>query len=243
LRMFKALCGDDGLASVVLATTRWKNVTPEEGQRRETQLRENPHMWKKMIDEGSKVMRQDRDEESALEIVQYLLRIKRPVTLKIQEEMGHGATLDQTAAGQEVHAELEKQRQEYERKLEGIREEMAKAIAKKDVERQEELDRFKAEVEIRQSQMMENERKLQADREQLRLQKEEEARREREELQEQLRQKEALVAREQARLEQQRVENTYSLERQRYELQLRHAENEAARLERELRRKEECIIL
>jgi len=243
LRMFKALCGEDGLPSVVLATTRWANVSPEDGIMRETQLKENPNMWKRMIARGSRVWRQDGDDKTALEIIQYLISIKRPVTLKIQEEMGQGATLDETAAGQEVHAELEKQRQKYEKKLEELRQEMAQAIAKKDLERQEELDQFKAEIELKQAQMLESERKLQADREELRRQKEEEARRQREELQEQLRQKDILVAREQWRLEQLKVDNARALDMQRAELNLQQSRAEAARLERELKRRDDCVIL
>ena len=50
LKMFKALCGEDGLPSVVLATTLWTNVSPADGVMRETELRENPNMWKKMIE-------------------------------------------------------------------------------------------------------------------------------------------------------------------------------------------------
>ena len=246
LRMFKALCGEDGLPSVVLATTRWTNVSPEDGIMRETQLIENPNMWKRMIAQGSRVWRQDGDGKTAFEIIQYLIRIKRPVILKIQEEMGHGATLDETAAGQEVHAELEKQRQKYEKKLEEVRQEMVQAIAKKDLERQEELDQFKAEIELKQAQMLENERKLQADREELRRQKEEEARRQREELYEQLRQKDILVTREQWRLEQLKADNAHALNMQRTELNLQQSRAEAARLEREVKRLEggsDCVIL
>jgi hypothetical protein len=246
LRMFKALCGEDGLPSVVLATTRWTNVSPVDGIKRETELKENPNMWKRMIEQGSRVWRQDEDGKSAWEIIRYLISIKRPVTLKIQEEMSKGATLDETAAGQEVYAELEKQRQKYEKRLEELREEMARAIEKKDIERQEELAQFKAEIELKQAQMLENERKLQADREELRRQKEEEARREHEELREQLHQKEMLVVREQLRLEQFKADNTRALEMQRVELQLKQSRAEEARLKTELRRQqddESCVIL
>jgi hypothetical protein len=242
LRMFKALCGEDGLPSVVLATTRWTNVSPVDGIKRETELKENPNMWKRMIEQGSRVWRQDEDGKSAWEIIRYLISIKRPVTLKIQEEMSKGATLDETAAGQEVYAELEKQRQKYEKRLEELREEMARAIEKKDIERQEELAQFKAEIELKQAQMLENERKLQADREELRRQKEEEAWREREELQEQLYQKNILIARAQWQLEQLKADNTRALDMQRVELELQQSRADVARLERQLERPG-CAIL
>ncbi|KAN0081953.1 hypothetical protein V8E54_003251 [Elaphomyces granulatus] len=239
LKMFKALCGEDGLPSVVLATTRWTNVSLVDGIMRETELKENSNMWKKMIERGSRVWRQDEDDKSAWEIIRYLISIKRPVTLEIQEEMSKGATLDETAAGQEVHAELEKQRQIYEKSLEELREEMARAIAKKDLERQEEIAQFKAEIEHKQAQMLENERKLQVDREELRRQKEEASWREREGLQEQLRQKNILIAIAESQLEQLKADNTRALDMQRMELQLQQSRADIARLER----RPPCVIL
>ena len=196
-----------------------------------------------MIAQGSRVWRQDGDDKTALEIIQYLIGIKRPVTLKIQEEMSQGATLDGTAAGQEVHAELEKQRQKYEKKLEELRQEMAEVIAKKDLERQEELDQLKAEIELKQALMLENERKLQADREELWRQKREETQRQRDELYEQLRQKDVLVAREQWRLEQLKADNEHALDMQRAELSLQESRAEAARLRELANSQDSCVIL
>jgi hypothetical protein len=140
LRMFKALCGDNSLASVVLATTRWQNVDPDEGLQREQQLCSSPKMWKRMIDFGSKVMRQDRDEISASEIIQYLLQRRKSVTLDIQVELvDNKKKLNETGAGQELHAELEKQKKEYERQLAALRKEMELAAQKERNELQEQL--------------------------------------------------------------------------------------------------------
>jgi hypothetical protein len=238
LRMFKALCGEDGLSNIVLATTHWTNVSPAHGTMRETQLRENPNMWKRMIEQGSRVWRQDGDDKSASEIIQYLISLKRPVTLKIQEEMNNGATLDETAAGQEMHAELEKQRQKYEKKLEELREEM-RAISKKDLERREELDRLKAEIERKQDQIRESEWKLQADREQLRHHKEEEARREVENIYKQLVEKEKLIA------EKERLKFTWEkADSEKAKKQLEHWKAEAARLKKKLDEGgSTCVIL
>lgn len=244
LRMFKALCGEDGLASVVLATTHWARVTPDEGAGRETQLIENPKMWKKMVEHGSEVWRHDRDRKSALEIVQYLIKLRRPVNLKIQEEMGRGATLDETAAGQEVHIELEKQKREYEKKLVEMRREMEEAIAKKDFERQEELENFKAQMEMRQERMLAEERKLRADAEMLRLQKEDEARQERAEMLEKLRQTELAVEREKMRLERERIDSKHALNLQALEMKLKIAEAERDRVKAELEQEPSgCIMM
>jgi len=178
LRMFKALCGEDGLGSVVLATTCWSNVTAEEGKKREQQLCENSNMWKKMIDKGSKVFRQDRAAESAYEIIKYLVDKKRPVTLDIQKDLvDKGLSLDGTAAGQEVMADLERQRIEYERRLKELRTEMSEALAQKDRERQEELKEWRSELDQKMLEAQENERNLRANGEELRHQLEEASRR------------------------------------------------------------------
>jgi hypothetical protein len=67
IRLFKALCGDNGLESVVLVTTCWSKVTLEEGEMLETQLKQ------RIIKKGSKVWRQDKGGASALEIIRYLI--------------------------------------------------------------------------------------------------------------------------------------------------------------------------
>lgn len=244
LRMFKALCGDDSLGSVVLATTWWANVTPEVGRQREEQLCSTPAMWKNMIEKGSRIWRLDRDEESALEIIHYLIEKKRPVTLDIQIDMvENGKTLSETPAGQEVQAEIEKQRQAYQKKIEDLQRDMQEAMAQKDRERQEELDQFKLELEDKLVRAAENEKMLRVEREELKREMEAEARRDREELLEKIRQKEKLVAREEARLEAMKQQHNWEMSKQRYELQLQQAQAERSRLQAELDRERECIVM
>jgi hypothetical protein len=116
LRMFKKLCGDNALASVVLATTWWSGVDEDTGNEREKQLKTKPDFWAGMISKGSKVFRQDSDEISARTIVDYLIQRKRPVVLNIQQEMvNNKMTLDQTAVGSEVGTLLIQQRKEFEK--------------------------------------------------------------------------------------------------------------------------------
>jgi len=252
IKMFQALCGDNGLGSVVLATTRWDMVDHETGRRREQELCERPQMWKRMIDHGSKVFRQDRYQESALGIIQYLINKKRRVHVRLQEEMAHGASLDETGAGKEVQAEIDKLKKKYEKELTDLRREMDEAIRRNNLERQEEIDNLKAELEVKQREMVENERKLQADREELRWQREQESRREYEALAEQVRQRDVQIAIEQQKLEQMRMQNKYDAEIRRMEAKVAQAmaekhEAEAAQLRAEMRLRDldnrGCIIL
>lgn len=87
LRMFKKLCGEDGLGSVVLATTMWSQQKDVPAENREKELLEDPRFWKHMIDRGSVVFRHDSARKSAAEIVNYLIQKKRPVVLDIRKEM------------------------------------------------------------------------------------------------------------------------------------------------------------
>ncbi|KAH7075828.1 P-loop containing nucleoside triphosphate hydrolase protein [Paraphoma chrysanthemicola] len=246
LSMFKKLCGDSSLASVVLATTRWRNVEPDEGLRREQQLSSSPKMWKRMIDFGSKVMRQDRDEESAREIIQYLIRRKRPVTLDIQVELvDNKKDLNETAAGQELHAELEKQKKEYERQIAALRQEMEDAMTKMNADLKIQLQAEKDDLERRLHEAREHDRQLEVNREEIRQQMAREAQRERNELQEQLRQAEKQVVREEYRLQQQKEMYAYNLQQEKLKAEILQQKRQNDKLRAKLKEEEgsSCVIM
>lgn len=245
LRMFKALCGDNSLASVVLATTRWHNVQPDEGLLREEQLCSSPKMWKRMIDFGSKVMRQDRDETSACEILQYLIQRRKPVTLDIQVELvDNKKALNETGAGQELHAELEKQKKEYEKQLTGLRKEMEDKMTKMNAELKAQLQEEKDELERRLREAREHDHQLEANREQIRQQMALEAQKERNELQEQLRQAERQVAKEEFRLQQQQERYKYELQQSKLAAELRQKKEENEKMRRRLEEEQSrCIVM
>ncbi|KAF2642479.1 hypothetical protein P280DRAFT_447896 [Massarina eburnea CBS 473.64] len=136
IKMFKKLCGDNNMASVVLATTMWEFTTTDEiGKRREQELKEQSILWKTMIEHGSKVFRQDREIASATTIIEYLMARRISMTLDIQHEMvDQKLQLGQTGAGAEVTSEIEKQRQRYERKLKEVESLLLEALEKKDGE-------------------------------------------------------------------------------------------------------------
>ncbi|KZM21060.1 uncharacterized protein EKO05_0011164 [Ascochyta rabiei] len=245
LRMFKALCGNDSLEAVVLATTRWHNVTLDEGIEREQQLCDSPNMWKQMIDHGSKVMRQDRDEASAREILEYLIKRKKPVTLDIQVELvDNKKNLNETGAGQELHAELEKQKKHYEKQLATLRKEMGDAMVKMDKDMKKEFQVEKDEIKRRLREAREHDRQLQIGREELRRQMALEAQKERNTLLEQLRQQERLLAREENRLEQQKERHKYQLQTNKMTTYLQQQEKENAKLRRRINNARlDCVIM
>jgi hypothetical protein len=76
IRRFYRLCGQDALKNVILATTKWGDVTREVGLRREQQLAENH--WKDMLDSGAKMAQFNNTQESAWAIVDLVLQREHP---------------------------------------------------------------------------------------------------------------------------------------------------------------------
>ena len=81
LCMFKKLCGPECIPGIVLATTMWALVDPEDGLKRETQLRSNDDFWGGMEKGGSIVMRHQRTKESALAILEVIIGNRKQIVL------------------------------------------------------------------------------------------------------------------------------------------------------------------
>lgn len=118
LRMMKALCGENSLRNVTLATTMWERVAETDGVRRERELKQS--FWKDMIACGSEVKRvatENGDDASIL--VKSMLK-NRPLSTRLQDELHSGKSLIQTEAGIEIREELQKleQKLKHEHQLE-----------------------------------------------------------------------------------------------------------------------------
>lgn len=98
LRMFKAICGPDALRNVVIVTTFWDKVAPEEGIEKELELRTTDNLFKQLTDGGATYTRHDGELTTASSILGYLLP-KATVTPKILEEINQGKPLIDTTAG------------------------------------------------------------------------------------------------------------------------------------------------
>ncbi|KAK6518921.1 hypothetical protein TWF281_003613 [Arthrobotrys megalospora] len=138
LRMFIKLCGQDGLGSVVLATTHWKNsqgvsIPEETGQSRVDELVREDGFWGGMLKRGSTVVRHDGSRESALNIVAGLVKRRKRVVLDIQKQLiDQKLNLDDTDAAQALQAELVKERKVFQEKLNDLKEDMDFALKEKD---------------------------------------------------------------------------------------------------------------
>jgi hypothetical protein len=180
LSMFKKLCGDGNLASVVLATTFWSQVNDEIGKTREKQLKTTPTFWGSMSTRGSQVFRHDSAEKSGAAIVQYLLDRRDKPVYAIQDEMvNKNKTLEETAAGSEVQAEMEKMRRRYEQVIVDLKREMEEAIKTGDEVMRKELEKERKEREKFVERELQERKKMQADADALWQQREAEREKER----------------------------------------------------------------
>lgn len=145
LRMFKKLVGNDGLHRVVLATTFWSKVTPEDGDKKEKELVGEEDFWGFLRNKGSTIHRHSGDRGSAENIIKSLIsdRTGNPeerMVLAIQEEVvAEGKKLNETAAGQTLQNELELQRKRFEAEIQELKESLQEAIREKDRQWEEKL--------------------------------------------------------------------------------------------------------
>ena len=113
LSMFVNICGDEALRNVVLGTTKWDNVVLEEGQGREQDLR--GMFWRKMVHQGSVIMRVHADSSSAWEIINHILKNDKVEFVRIQEELLElQKVIPDTDAGRTLRQWLEGRREELE---------------------------------------------------------------------------------------------------------------------------------
>jgi hypothetical protein len=77
-RQFKELCASGSEANtfknVVIATTMWGNVTFDEGERRDQEIREDERFFKQALYKDAKLVRHDDTENSARDILRVVLR-------------------------------------------------------------------------------------------------------------------------------------------------------------------------
>ena len=236
LRMFKKLCGDSSLGSVVLATTMWSEIAEPIAIQREEELRSRPDFWKRMIDQGSTVFRHDDQKQSAVKIIQYLISRRKRVVLDIQHDMvDKGMTLDQTAAGQEVQGEIVKLREYYEKQIKEIREEMKEVIDAKDKEAEEILRSLRSEMngmEAKMEKTREDLVKMCADKDQLKEQLDKQYEQERERMLNDILQNEKKIAQNEFEIDSLRAKHATDLEIQRLKHELAAKEAEKERLRR-----------
>lgn len=127
LDMFRKLTGEKNLKNVILATSMWDKVTPEEGLNRELELKNK--FWSVFIAFGAQYCRQDTSAKSAKQIASMLMD-NEPFYLELQEEMGKdNKALKDTAAGREIMSQLSLLKEQQQRELTEMKEMLLRTAA------------------------------------------------------------------------------------------------------------------
>ena len=129
LKLFRALCGDDPLRKVVLATTFWGVMNNKErAKEHEIELETDPDYWGDMMAKNARMTRFLDTKDSALEIIRDILKNEEKITLKIQHEMvDKQQELIDTSAGEIVRHELSGKIEKYEKELADLKEQIEEA--------------------------------------------------------------------------------------------------------------------
>lgn len=167
LKMFRGLCGDTNLRSVVLVTTMWDQMDRKTGENREARLKQDTNPWASNISHGSKVLRQDNKKVSGLEILRYLIGRRTKVTLNIQRELvEENKALNETEAGHAFVTEMVRLREQYETRLAALEVQLEEA-RKHWNEAQEAIEKKTKKLEKKLAQQHEDKIKLQANHDQI----------------------------------------------------------------------------
>ena len=124
--MFRELCGENALKNVLIVTTMWGKVDKEEGEARETELRNKDGFFRDALEKGAKMVRHEHPDDlnSAKEILRLIIG-NNPSPLLIQQELvDEEKLLEKTSAGKEVNRELVEKMEIHEKEIRILQQEL-----------------------------------------------------------------------------------------------------------------------
>ena len=233
--MFKLLCGQESLGSVVLAMTMWDKGSGQDKERREQELKETESFWARMIKHGSTVFRHPNTQASAFEIIDHMIELSQTVVLDIQKQLvDEQKLIENTSAGRELLRKVLEERKTMEERLWSSEQERYEYIQTKKQEKAEELQQERELYEFKMKVQDEKIRVLKLDVENLRSEKKIQLKRKLEETQK-LRDEKAQTQRE---ITEVRAAQHRSFAKVRQDMQIRILEERLAILERVYEQKE-----
>ena len=147
--MFRKLCGDNALQNVIIVTNMWGLVELQVGDSREAELMGEDDFFKPVLDKGARTERHENTVESAKEIIRLILD-KNPLPLRIQKELvDEHKALPETAAGEELNKEFDRQIKKYREEMRDLMEDMEQASRDKNEETRRELEMVIQELETK----------------------------------------------------------------------------------------------
>ncbi|PPQ66715.1 hypothetical protein CVT24_008816 [Panaeolus cyanescens] len=139
-RLFRNLCGDQSLRSVIIATTMWDKVDEDVALEREEELASKDVFFKPALKKGARLARHSNTLASAQAIIRSLIANDDcSVTLQIQEELGSGLEIFETRAGKELSREVFEQINRHREEMRGIMADIQEATRARDQESRKEL--------------------------------------------------------------------------------------------------------
>ena len=139
-RMFRNLCGETSLRSVVIVTTMWDKILQSTGEERERELATKDVFFKPALEKGARFARHTDSVESAQAIILSIIdNQSKPITLQIQDELSRGLNISETLAGKELGRELFEQMERHRLEMRGLMSEMQEASRMRDEESRQEL--------------------------------------------------------------------------------------------------------
>ncbi|KAF5244738.1 hypothetical protein FAUST_2255 [Fusarium austroamericanum] len=147
LQLLQDIVGDDALKNVILVTTMWNTLRPEERKRavhREQELLNN--FWSPMINKSAFVAQFNGTAASAYSLV-YQLADQESVVLDIQKEIvDQDRSIIDTATGISLIRQLQKDHEAYQLKLCNLRDELERIQGLQPLDKAQ-LRRLKGEIE------------------------------------------------------------------------------------------------
>ena len=158
--MFRKLRGEQGMKNVSLVTTRWADVLPEVGEKREQQLKSQDTLFRPALTAGARMLRHDNTTESALRILADLVD-RQPVPVQLQHELvDRHVDISQTEAGAEVRRMYEDRVATFRNEIEDLRRELTSAMEQRDTDYQEDIKRMRVEYEEKLANLVDSQEKL-----------------------------------------------------------------------------------
>jgi len=118
LQILAGLCGTQNFKNVIVLTTFWDRIDEEVGAMRESQLKSR--FFKALVDGGACFMRHNRTMEIARDVFNHIFRLP-PTNVQIQEEIRlKGKSLQETAAGSVLAAELEQLKVQHQEEIKNL---------------------------------------------------------------------------------------------------------------------------
>ena len=132
-KLFRALCGEASLPSVLLVTTMWDSIgSTDHGMRRHVELIQRVDCWSEMIAGGSQTRRYLGDKDSAIRILSDFCEREVKTVLAIQRQFISSGDLSMTDAGCELQHKTIDRIEAYEKCLIDLEGQMRRAVEDND---------------------------------------------------------------------------------------------------------------